>query len=330
MFLERVYEGKNDIGRWLAMIVVLVIVTVLVGSIPLSMMIFINLSGNPDLEPNPDNPYDLSAYDISSITGFVLMIIPFVVGLIALLLLVKPIHERSWLSVFTGHSSFRFKRFFWGAGVWLLFLSLYSVIASLTGIQKNEFQFQPGVFFELMVATLLLIPIQAGFEETFFRGYLMQGFGLLFKYKWIALLLTAILFGSLHYFNPEVKAFGSWLTMPQYLWFGLFFGICTLMDDGLELAWGVHAINNIFLTLIFTQESTALETPALFYIKDFNPLVDLLMLFVLSVIFLFWASRNFQWGPWRELLYKIAAPEVVEDEGEFHVDEYDEYENEEE
>ena len=62
----------------------------------------------------------------------------------------------------------------------------------------------------------------------------------------------------MHYFNPEVKAFGLAVILPLYIWFGIFFGLCTLMDDGIELALGAHTINSIFLSVFFTQESSAI------------------------------------------------------------------------
>ncbi len=327
MFPEKVYNGKNDIGRWIAMIVILLIVTQIVGGIPLGIMIFLKRMDNPDLVPNPENLLDLSAYEISPIAGFVLMIIPFVLGLITLLLLMKPIHERPMLSVITGHSSFRFKRFFWGAGIWLVLLSAYTFFATITGIQKVELQFDPATLFTLAAVSVLLLPFQAGFEEVFFRGYLMQGFAKIFKYRWISLLITSLIFGGLHFFNPEVKQFGAPIVMPQYIWFGIFFGICALMDEGLELAWGVHAINNIFLSVFFTQDSSALQTPALYRITEFSPLFDLISLFLLSVIFIFVAGRKFKWPAWHYLLAKIDSPDPEEEELSGYIeDEYDEEE----
>ena len=325
MFLEKVYQGKNDIGRWIAMIVILLIVTQIVGGIPLGIMIFLKRMDNPDLVPNPENLMDLSAFEIPPITGFALMIIPFVLGLVALLLLMKPLHERPILSVVTGHSSFRWNRFFWGAGIWLVLLSAYAFFATATGIQKIELQFDSTTFFILIAVSLFLLPFQTGFEEVLFRGYLMQGFSKIFKYRWIPLLFTSLLFGSLHFFNPEVKEYGAAIVMPQYIWFGIFFGICALMDDGLELAWGVHAINNIFLSVFFTQDSSALQTPALYRITEFNPLFDLISLFFLSVIFIFVARHKFKWPKWHYLLEKIdQTDQKEEDLSDFIEDEYEE------
>ena len=326
MFLEKVYEGKNDIGRWVAMIVIVVIASQVVGALPLGVMIYLKMAEYPDLLPNPENLLDLSAYEISPIAGLVLMIIPFVLGLITLLALVKPIHERPMLSVVTGHLSFRWKKFFWGAGVWLLLISVYAFIATITGIQKIELQFDPTTLFTLAAVSIILLPLQTGFEEVLFRGYLMQGFAKIFKYRWLPLLVTALIFGGLHFFNPEVKEFGAMIVMPQYIWFGIFFGICALMDEGLELAWGVHAINNIFLSVFFTQDSSALQTPALYRITDFNPLADLIALFILSIIFIFVASKKYKWPEWNYLLAKMDKPDNKEEDlSDYIENEYDEY-----
>lgn len=326
MFLEKVNQGKNDIGRWIAMIVILLIVSQLIGGIPLWIMIFLKMSDNPDLVPNPENLMDLSAFDISPITGLAFLIIPFILGLVTLLILIKPIHERPMLSLITGHSSFRWKKFFWGVGVWLLLLSVYAVFATITGIQKVELQFDPATFLTLAAVSVLLLPFQTGFEEVLFRGYLMQGFAKIFKYRWIPLIITSLIFGSLHFVNPEVKEFGTAIVMPQYIWFGVFFGICALMDEGLELAWGVHTINNIFLSIFFTQDSSAIQTPALYRITEFNPLFDLIALFTLSIIFIFVARHKFKWPEWHYLLAKIDKPDIKEEDiSEFIENEYDEY-----
>ena len=326
MFLEQGNEGRNDIGRWIAMIIIAMVVSQFIGAIPLQIVIFLKMSENPELLPNPDNPLDLSAFDIDPLTGFVLMIIPFVFGLVSLLFLMKPIHERPMISVLTSSPAFRWKRFFWGAGVWFSLLTFYAIFATITGFQKIELQFNPLTLVKLTVISILLIPLQAGFEEVFFRGYLMQGFSRILKYKWLTLLVTSLLFGGLHFFNPEVHEFGAMIALPQYICFGIAFGICVIMDEGIEMAWGVHAINNIFLSVFFTQDSSALQTPALFRIKTFNPLVDLFSIILISVLFIFIARKKFMWPKWNFLL-TTSKSEPVQTEMLFSYLE-DEYEDE--
>jgi membrane protease YdiL (CAAX protease family) len=67
--------------------------------------------------------------------------------------------------------------------------------------------FKPVPFVILLIIGTLLIPIQTS-EEYIFRGYLMQGFGNLVKHKWFPLLMTSIIFGSVHFGNPEVSKLG--------------------------------------------------------------------------------------------------------------------------
>jgi uncharacterized protein len=38
--------------------------------------------------------------------------------------------------------------------------------------------------------------------------------------------------------------------MPQYVFFGIVFAVLTMIDDGIEIAIGAHAANNIFLSVL--------------------------------------------------------------------------------
>ena len=325
MFLEQGDIGKNDIGRWIALIIVVLIVSQLIGTMPLQLMISSKMSENPALQPNPENYFDLSAFEIGPITGFILLMIPSVLGFVSILLMIKPIHERPMLSLLTAHPRFRWKKFFWGAKVWLILIAAYSLIATVTGFQKLTMQLNPVNLLSLLGFSLLLIPFQAGFEEVLFRGYFMQGFSRLFKYKWLTLLLTSLIFGGLHYFNPEVKESGALIILPQYILIGIVFGVCTIMDEGIELAWGMHAINNIFLAVFITQDSSALKTPSLFRITEFNPVFDLTALFVVSTLFILIAHRRLHWQEWTNLLTRVDYPASIEgDISDFQEDEYEE------
>ena len=81
------------------------------------------------------------------------------------------------------------------------------------------------------------------------RGYLMQGIGLMSGKRWVPLVTTSMIFGLLHFFNPEVEKLGYGI-MVYYIGTGFFLGILTLMDEGLELAIGFHAANNLFTALL--------------------------------------------------------------------------------
>ena len=48
-----------------------------------------------------------------------------------------------------------------------------------------------------------------------------------------------------NWFNPEIEKIGD-IALVFYIGTGFLFGITTLMDEGTELALGMHAVNNIF------------------------------------------------------------------------------------
>ena len=62
--------------------------------------------------------------------------------------------------------------------------------------ENYEWNFKLQPFLILCLIAAILLPLQTSAEEYMFRGYLMQGIGVVFKYKWIALLLTCLLYTS--------------------------------------------------------------------------------------------------------------------------------------
>jgi membrane protease YdiL (CAAX protease family) len=148
-----------------------------------------------------------------------------------------------------------------------------------------------------------MIPLQTSAEEFIFRGYLMQGFGLLVKNKWIPLLTTSVIFGCLHFFNPEVAKMGN-IVMVYYIGTGLFLGILTLMDEGTELALGFHAANNLTTALLVTSEWSALQTHSI--LKDIsNPSAGfeiVLPVFIVFPLLLLVFAKKYGWTDWKEKL----------------------------
>ena len=127
----------------------------------------------------------------------------------------------------------------------------------------------------------------------------MQGFGVLFKSRLGALLTTSLIFGCLHFYNPEVEKLGYGL-MVYYVGTGLFLGILTLMDEGIELALGFHAANNLVTALLVTSTWTVFQTESIF-IDVSEPSLGgevLISLFILYPFFIFLMSNRFNWSGW--------------------------------
>jgi hypothetical protein len=141
----------------------------------------------------------------------------------------------------------------------------------------------------------------------------MQGFGTLAKNKWFPLLLTSLIFGGLHFFNPEVAKLGN-IIMIYYIGTGLFLGIITLMDEGMELALGFHAGNNLVGVLLVTADWTAFQTESI--LKDVsNPEAGfqvILPVFIIYPIFLFIMAKVYKWNRWKEkLIGPVVSPAEV-------------------
>ena len=130
------------------------------------------------------------------------------------------------------------------------------------------------------------------------------------------LIITSAVFGLMHIANPEVDKLGP-IIMVYYIGTGLFLGIMTLMDEGLELSLGFHAANNLFTALLVTADWTAFQTHSI--LKDMSDpqaaeFTDIFMpVFVIFPILLFILSKIYKWTDWKGKLFgKVIEPPKVE------------------
>jgi membrane protease YdiL (CAAX protease family) len=141
-------------------------------------------------------------------------------------------------------------------------------------------------FVPFALLALVLVPIQSSAEELLFRGYLLQGFGLRLRSIWVLSLLSGLIFGLPHLFNPEAGVHFWWMGL-YYVSIGAALAFITLRDGRLELALGMHAANNLFTALFANYSGSVLPTPAVFTARSVDPpfafltLLAGLLLFVL-------------------------------------------------
>jgi membrane protease YdiL (CAAX protease family) len=245
------------------------------------------------------------------IAVFIQTVSPLGVFLMMLLLWVKVVHQQSFVSLTTARTSISWKRFFTSFFIWGSISAVTTVIAYLSAPENFEWNFKAAPFFMLLAVSVILIPLQTSFEEYLFRGYLMQGLGIATRSRLFPLLFTSIAFGVMHIANPEVDKMGP-LVLVYYIGTGLFLGIITLMDDGMELALGFHAANNLVACLLVTSDWSALQTPSV--LKDISEPAagyDIIApVFILYPILLFVFARIYGWTNWKQrLTAKIALPD---------------------
>ena len=263
--LESSFTGKNSPWRYIVMFAVILIATNTVGAIPLLIGYISKAASDPSIVSDiAKNPNDLGVLGLDPNMGLFMMLFPFLIGLLAFMILVKPLNYRTFKVTVNGTGMFRWNRFLISALVWMILSAVYFFIYLKMDPSNFSLKNTSGTLIPLILISLFFIPFQAAFEEVLFRGYLMQGFAVILRNRWFPLVMTSVLFGLMHAFNPEVEEFGFFTMMPQYILFGLIFGIVTILDDGIEAAIGAHAANNVFLCIMVTHKSSALQTPAVY------------------------------------------------------------------
>ena len=116
-------------------------------------------------------------------------------------LLLRFIHRKKIINLVNTVSRVSLRKIIKGAGIWLTVITLVTLLSLMTDPGSFKVTFNLNNFFILLILSLIVFSIQAPFEELFFRGYLMQGFGLLSKKPVIPLLATSVIFAALHYWN---------------------------------------------------------------------------------------------------------------------------------
>jgi uncharacterized protein len=310
--LEAAFKGQNKFWRYIVMFVVILLASNTIGAIPLFIAYGIKTAANPEIIAKiATNPSDLSVLGYDPNIGLFMMLFPSVAGIITFILLIKPLNNRTLKQTINGTSSIRWKRCFVSAFVWILISSAYLFIYK--GLDPSNYSLNnTSITLIILVGiSFVLIPFQAGLEEILFRGYLMQGFAVLVRNRWYPLIMTSLLFGILHALNPEVKAYGFFTMMPQYIFFGLLFGITTILDDGIEIALGAHIANNIFNSIMVTSSSSVLQTPALYVQQKIYPWVDFIGLIVSALVFFIIMKIIYKWDDISLLWKKIRKEEEV-------------------
>ncbi len=249
-----------------------------------------------ELQKDPETLFNPDKVGIDKNILLIMLLSMFVFALFGLYLVVKKIHHKPFLSIITAYSKLRYKRFFFAFAIWGTFVISSVVVSYLLFPQDATIQFKPTNFFVLLAVSVLLMPIQTSTEEIIMRGYLMQGLSQVFKNGIVPLIITSLLFGLLHMSNPEAKTYGWLIMLPYYCCFGAFLGLLTLLDEGLELALGIHLANNLFSSLLVTSPNGVLKTDAIFLVNVENPGSEFVLWLVMAAITftIFWLKYRWK------------------------------------
>ena len=253
---------------------------------------------------SPDsNPMDLFKSIPSNLRLF-LLLLSFVAVVPGIWLVVKKLHDLPLMSILSSRKKIDLERIMYSFMLWGSIVSAFVFLEYSLSPEDYEINFKLKEFLILAVIAILFIPIQTSVEEVVFRGYLMQGFGHWLNSRFMALFLTSIVFGSLHLANPEITALGYEFIF-LYISVGFLLGIMTLMDDGLELAIGFHAANNLIAALLVTADWTVFQTESIL-INIAEPslgITDWIAPIIIYPIILAVFARKYSWSNWKEKLF---------------------------
>ncbi len=306
LFLIKGYvTGKNEFWQYL-----LGIVAAFFGYIAFQFIMMVPLMSAAmshgfsmtQIAENPNILFNPEKIGMNKSLLLALMMGMFVFTLLFLWLALKFIQNKPLSSIITGFEKIRWSRYFFSFGIWSALILLLTIVSYLTSPEEMEVRFNASNFVVLLIVAVVFIPIQTATEELIFRGYLMQGFGLVFKNGIVPLIITSVLFGLMHASNPEAKAHGLLIMMPYYILFGAFLGMLTLLDEGAELAMGIHCANNLVSSLLVCSKNSVLQTDSIFYTSSENPGGEFIAWIVMAAICFFILFKKYKLSNWKLII----------------------------
>lgn len=295
-FIDKAKDGNNSFSSYLLGIA-LIISVYLLGS----YFLILDLQWNFGIES-----FDgVSQKEIVRILGnnrfLAWLIVPFLFVALFLVIHTKFVHKRTVLSIFSGRENFDWKRVLFSFSLLFLVLSLFLFIQYLSS-DSLIFQFDLQKFIPLFFIAIFLLPIQTSCEELLFRSYILQGIKMRTKKNSVAVLISGLMFGAIHIGNPEIAKIGYHIIV-YYMLVGVFLALISLFDNGIELALGYHAANNVFAALMITNNWQAFQTDAVF-MDNADPGMGLDtifgILFILPLVF-FIFYKKYKWHSLKEM-----------------------------
>lgn len=314
MYIEQAFKSLHDWWRYLIGFVIIFLASQ-VGSIPLILAVALKtFTKGGDIQDLQNMDPNMLMTTLNSNLTLFLMLLSFAIGLLGVIFVVRFIHKQPLVELTTSRKKTDWNRIFFGFALIAIVTIILTAVDYMSNPGHYVVQFRLVPFIILAIIAVIMIPLQTSFEEYLFRGYLMQGLGVTVKNRWFPLIVTSVIFGGLHLANPEVEKMGS-ILLIFYIGTGFFLGIMTLMDEGMELALGFHAGNNLIAALLVTADWTVFKTDSI--LKDISEPtagIDVIApVFIIYPIFLFIMARKYKWTDWKGKLFgKVQEPVLME------------------
>lgn len=295
-FIDKAREGTNNFTSYFLGILLIIVVYTL-GS----YFLFLDLQWNFGIESAEVQTEKAIAKILGNNRLLVWLILPFSFVALFLFFHTKFVHKRPVLSIFTGRETFDWKRVFFSFFLLSILLALFLVI-QYASTDSLIFQFNAQKFIPLFFIAIFLLPIQTSCEEIVFRSYILQGIKMRTRKNSIAVLISGLMFGAIHIGNPEVAKIGYHI-IAYYMLVGVFLSLISMYDNGIELALGYHAANNIFAVLLITSDWQAFQTDAVFSdtANPGNGLESFIGILVILPLLFFIFYKKYKWHSLKEM-----------------------------
>lgn len=226
---------------------------------------------------------------------FLLQMIPFVAVLLAIILNNKYIHHRPFGWLISARKKMNYRKMALAFFLWGGFLLLNMGIDFAFHPQNFQWNFSLLPFLSTFLILLLFLPLQVAAEELLFRSFILQGLFAKTSSVFLSIFISGLMFGFMHFGNPEVLANGRWLLI-FYVLFGLVLSWVAYKDNGIEVTLGFHYANNFFTGVLLTSGDQAFQTNALFKTPNvgMEP-ISFLWLFISLALFILVCARCFHW-----------------------------------
>ncbi len=280
-FLDQVKLGQTEWYRYFFGLVLSLFFWFILGSLFIAALGFwVMVDGNPETAVNTTGLIT----GLDPLLTYIALNLSFGMLIVGLFVVVRFVHGRPFRSIITPARQINWRRLGQGFGLWLLLVTLASVVEYLLNPDIYTIVFNPGRFFIFALFVLLLTPMQTTAEELLFRGYLLQATGHGGRNFWLLALVNGFIFMVPHLGNPELAA--SAILLPLfYLSIGAFFAFITLRDNSAELAIGAHAANNLYAALFANYTNSALQTESIFLVTELDAVYALAAFWVMAIIF---------------------------------------------
>ncbi|MGX2958375.1 CPBP family intramembrane glutamic endopeptidase [Peribacillus sp. JNUCC 23] len=284
--------GENGWKRYLLSSVI-ILVALIAGSVLYAILMMITglLNGDGIVFDNKSGMF----VGVDPTLDLLFMNLMYVVWMFGIWLSIRIVHKRKLKTLITANDRINWKQIFGSFALYfglMVLLELVYFLISPEHFVWNEFDLEKFLF--LFFVVLVLTPIQTTVEELIFRGFLLQWIGKVINNPIVLAIIMALIFGSLHFFNPEMERSAIWVGL-DYVFVGFMLTFLAVKMGSSELSIGAHAANNMFLFwFIGDPQSVGGSVPALITVVNNDPAISLVLDVILFLVFYLIAVKKFK------------------------------------